>query len=115
MTPKTATDTLADAALEIAVKAAARHIKRNHLHVSDSCLCENLKVQIKAALPGALADAQAALACGMIAVAEQTFAASIALAGVEAAKRSVTSPPEPKPELEPIRRLTGVDGRVYLY
>ena len=80
---------LASASVTIAMEAAARFIARNNLKVDFGCLTENLKIQVKAKLPEALADAQAAIACRMTAVAEQTFAATIALAGVEAARRSV--------------------------
>jgi hypothetical protein len=81
------TDQLGTIAAETAMRAAAEYVRTNGLKVLDydaatACLRSYCKVY----LPSALADAKSALDCGMGQVAETTFKATMALAGIEAAK-----------------------------
>ena len=73
---------------EVAMRAAAEYLARHSLTADPVALTECLKAHLKAALPIALADAKRALDARMEAVALQTFEASLALAGIEAAKEA---------------------------
>lgn len=80
-------DQLGTAAAEIAMRAAAEYVRANNLKVLDydaatACLRSWCKIK----LPQALADAKQAQECGMSHVAEMTFKATMAEAGIEAAK-----------------------------
>ena len=83
------TATLAQIAADRAMRAAAAYVaKHAGLNRGDLTgeLTAALKRRLLTAVPAALDDAREALACGMSAVAEATFLASMALAGVAAAK-----------------------------
>jgi hypothetical protein len=80
--------TLMDVAIKAATQGAIEHIKANSLKVDFATLSESLRSMTKIRMPAALHDAKAALDAGMGSVAEQTFLASMVLAGIEAAKES---------------------------
>ena len=80
-------DTLAKTAANIAMNAAAKYIRHHNLKVVDyNVACDCLKGWIKLSLPQALEDAKAALDANMSQIAQTTFRASMAQAGIEAAK-----------------------------
>ena len=87
-TMTTPTGALAEAAMKIATRGAVAYLDKNHLQADASALAECLRSWVKIQMPQALKDAKEALAVGMGQVAEQTFAASMVLAGVEAAKEA---------------------------
>ena len=68
---------LGDLAAKTAMQAAASYSRQQNLTVGVDAVCESL------------AGAKEALDCGMDHVAEQTFAATMALAGIEAVKAVV--------------------------
>jgi hypothetical protein len=59
---------------------------RQQIAAQAGTLCAAIKAGALAALPAALADARAALDCGMGAAAERTFLASMTLAGIAAVR-----------------------------
>jgi hypothetical protein len=76
---------------EIAVKTAAESAvvwmnQNNAKPESTDSFCESIKAMVKIRLPEALKDAKDAFDANMGACAEQTFIASMRLAGIEAAK-----------------------------
>ena len=74
-------------AAETAMQAAAEYIKANGLKVVDyEVACEALRYYTKSRLGQALEDAKQAIDCGMVDAATMTFKASMAMAGIEAAK-----------------------------
>lgn len=75
-----------DKAANVAMKAAAEYIRTNKLTVDIDAVVESLKTHVKAALGPAMDDAREAYKAGMMSVAEQTFMASMSLAGIEAVK-----------------------------
>ncbi len=80
---------LAHAAFGVAARAALEYFKSSKTKpVSEEALNECLKSHIRANMTAALHDAKEAIACNMTQAAVQTFAASMALAGIEAAKES---------------------------
>ena len=79
---------LAAAALGIAWKSAQAWLTKNNKHAEPDALAACVKSWVKISVSEALADARAAIDCGMSEAAVQTFAASMALAGIEAAKES---------------------------
>jgi hypothetical protein len=81
-------DDLGKAAATIAMRAAAEYLSAHGLKADTDDLTACLRSWIKAKLPEALADAKAALDCGMTEIATQTFGVTIALAGIEAAKEA---------------------------
>ena len=77
---------LTDAATKIAYRGAKQRAEVTGTElVIDDHFCEVLQRNIKARLPKALADAKEALDAHMEAQAEQTFAAEMILAGIDAA------------------------------
>ncbi len=87
-------ETLVDVATIAAVKAAREWCETtgHKFDVSDEAFCECLKSWLKIQLPIALKDAKDAVDAGMYDVANQTFIASMAIAGIEAAKESCRMP-----------------------
>lgn len=88
---KTASDKSVQALVAVAVavaEKAAREYLRTHglKSVDPDAAGACLKSWIMHKLPGAMKDAKDALDCGMKQIAETTFRASMALAGIEAAK-----------------------------
>lgn len=86
---KTNEELLVNAATTIALRAAREWMDARGVKIPEGgwpdfadCLRANLKIR----LPEALRDAREAMECGMTQVAETTFAASIAIAGIDAAK-----------------------------
>jgi hypothetical protein len=79
---------LVEAACQVAMRAAASYLQAHNLRADDSALAACLRSHCKIALPAALHDAKEALDCGMGQAAEATFRASMALAGIEAAKEA---------------------------
>jgi hypothetical protein len=81
------TESLGTFAADVAMRAAAEYVRVNNLKVLDwdaatACLRQWCKIKLREAL----ADAKAAIDCGMDQVAEATFKATMAQAGIEAAK-----------------------------
>jgi hypothetical protein len=80
-------DSLGSIAAEVAMRAAAEYVRAHNLKVLDyAAAAECLRSYCKVYLPIALKDAKDALDCGMSQVAEMTFKATMAQAGIEAAK-----------------------------
>lgn len=79
---------LGQASVHIAFRAARSYLQRNGLTADDQALFACCKSWCKIKLPEALHDAQEAIVCNMGQIAEQTFALSMAAAGIEAAKEA---------------------------
>lgn len=80
-------DDLGTLAAEVAMRSAAEYVRVNNLRVHDyDAAAECIRAHCKARLSDALRDAKEALDCGMMQVAQATFKATMALAGIEAAK-----------------------------
>jgi hypothetical protein len=79
-------DTLVTKGCEVAMRAAAKYIRTHGLKADMDVLIVSLRANAKIRLPKAMADAKEALDCGMAQVAEATFLAEMALAGIDAAK-----------------------------
>lgn len=79
---------IAEVAVRIATRAAVAYLDAHGLKADDEALANSLKAMCKIRLPAALHDANEAIQCGMASVAEHTFRASMALAGIEAAKEA---------------------------
>ena len=71
---------------QIALRAAVAWLGKNKAGYREGALGECLGSNMKAAWDGAMADVRAAHEAGMDQIASHTFAASMALAGIEAAK-----------------------------
>lgn len=80
------TNDLVRPAVQAAMRAAEQYLHVHKLEADDRALADALKVHVKARITEALADARDAFDCGMADVAEQTFLASMVLAGIDAAK-----------------------------
>jgi hypothetical protein len=78
-----------DAAKHIACWGARTFLEASGDNVETDVLARAIMAKIKTVLPEALEDAKEAFAVGMNNAAVETFRASIALAGVEAAKECV--------------------------
>ena len=83
-----ATERLADVAAQVAGRAAYVYMDKHGLKAEPSALAECLKAMVKFRLPEALRDAKEALDCHMVKAAEATFAATMAEAGIDAAKEA---------------------------
>lgn len=79
---------LGDAIGVIAIRAAQEYLRVHGLKAEPATLAECISSWVRVKFPEAAADAKAAFACGMIEMGKQTFAASIAQAGIEAAKEA---------------------------
>jgi hypothetical protein len=83
-----ATD-LARVSEQIAAKAALEYLNAHSLKADTAILADCLNARIKAALPEAIRDAREAFRVpGMGKIADATFAASMALAGIAAAREA---------------------------
>ena len=81
--------TLTEVAATIAARSARIYLERHNLKAeSPESLAESLRAMVKFRLPEALRDAKEALDCHMDKAAEATFATTMALAGIEAAKEA---------------------------
>lgn len=69
-----------------ALDSAVAYLKAHDLTADCGELSESLRRHVKACLDGALADIRDAAECGMHAIGVATFAASMRLAGIAAAK-----------------------------
>lgn len=85
-------DKLADAAVMIAAQGARQYLDVHRLKADPAALTACLKSWVKAKFPEALNDAKAAISAGMAQMAEATFAATMKLAGIEAAKEAARPP-----------------------
>lgn len=83
-------DALADAAVMMAARGARQYLDVHKLTADSAALTACLKSWVK--FPEALKDAKDAIAAGMHQVAEQTFAATMRMAGIEAAKEASRPP-----------------------
>ena len=81
-------DTLGQIAVETATRAALEFLRAHDQEADNAALAECLRSWCKAKLPGALHDAREAIEAGIGQVAEATFRASMAQAGIEAAKEA---------------------------
>jgi len=80
-------DNLGTLAANVAMRAAAEYVRANNLKVLDyDAATECLLSYCKSWITIALRDAKEAIDCGMMQVAETTFKATMAQAGIEAAK-----------------------------
>ena len=85
-------DALADAAVMMASRGARQYLDVHKLKADPAALTACLKSWVKIKFPEALNDAKAAISAGMHQIAEQTFAATMRLAGIEAAKEAARAP-----------------------
>ena len=76
-------------ACEVAAKYAAEYVRRHNLTAPTDALSESVIANVRVQLPQAIQDAKDAAEIGMRDVASSTFAASMALAGIKAAKEFV--------------------------
>lgn len=83
-----ATDGLGKVAAEVAMGAAILYLKQHNLDADTGALAECLRTWCRIKLPEALRDAKEAIAAHMPQAAEATFRATMALAGIEAAKEA---------------------------
>lgn len=84
----TSIDHLCNLGATTAMKAAADYLHANRLTADVDALLECLRSWVKIKLPSALDDAKKATDCGMDHFAIVTFRASMALAGIEAAREA---------------------------
>ena len=85
-----AMSSLTKAAVTIAMKGAAEWANKNDIIIGDAGLdrlLELLRLEVREALPEAYDDAKAALSAHMVEAAELTFAATMSIAGINAAKQ----------------------------
>jgi hypothetical protein len=86
MTPANTGKALAAYAVRSAVDAAVAYCEQWNLEPDADALATELRRLLLQSLPGALARAKEALACGMDRIAAESFCASMALCGIGAAK-----------------------------
>ncbi len=79
---------LANVATKAALTGAREYLKAHQLKADPADLTERLRSWVEKMLPQALQDAKEAREAGMADVAEQTFLASMMLAGIGAAKEA---------------------------
>jgi hypothetical protein len=79
---------LLDYAFPVALLAAREYLAVHALQAHPQTLANSLKASIEAAFPAAIQDAKQAFDAGMGEIAIQTFKASMALAGIDAAKEA---------------------------
>ena len=79
---------LGQAAADTAMRAAVSYIKHHNLKADVDALLSCVRAHMKALLGEALFDAKAAIDAHMPQVAETTFLATMAKAGIEAAKEA---------------------------
>jgi hypothetical protein len=84
----TDTETLSEQTLHIAAQAAMRYLEAHGLTASPDALASCLTSWVRAKLPEALRDAREAVEAGMYEYGQMTYQATIALAGIEAAKEA---------------------------
>jgi hypothetical protein len=79
---------IGSAIADIAMRSAVAYLRNHDLVADNAALAKCLKAHIRMVLPQAIKDAKDALECGMRDAANCTLAASISLAGIEAAKEA---------------------------
>ena len=77
---------------DAAMRGAVEYLRANDLKANVDALVPCLRSWVKAKFPEALHDAKEAFDAGMSQVALTTFCASMALAGIEAAKEASVPP-----------------------
>ncbi len=84
---------LVTAMLDMAMRAGSEYCGRNGISTKETGidLFVAVKREVKVALSEAISDYEAAMACGMVEIATQTFAASMSLADIAAAKSLQTA------------------------
>jgi hypothetical protein len=82
------TETLGEQTLHIAAQAALRYLETHNLTADPDALASCLTSWVRAKLPEALRDAKEAVDAGLSEYGELTYKATIALAGIEAAKEA---------------------------
>ena len=82
------TETLGEQTLHIAAQAAMRYLETHNLAASPDALASCLTSWVRAKLPEALRDAREAVEAGMYEYGQITYQATMALAGIEAAKEA---------------------------
>ena len=82
------TEHLAQASVDIALRAAIKWLEVHDFKADCAALTECLRANVKIRMGKALHDAKEAIDCHMPDIAEQTFAAEMSLAGIDAAKES---------------------------
>ncbi len=102
---------LAAASIAIAVKGAQKWLEAKKLTAPPVLLAAAIQERVKAGLDEALADAKAALDCGMGRAAEQTFTASMVLAGMAAAEQVAT--PEAGWPAQPRAKMSAAEHNTY--
>jgi hypothetical protein len=85
---RTDTETLGEQTMHIAAQAAMRYLETHNLTASPAALASCLTSWVRAKLPEALHDAREAMDAGLSEYGELTYKATIALAGIEAAKEA---------------------------
>ena len=81
-------DSLGDLGAKTAMRSAANYLHQHKMTANVDALLECLRSWCKIQLPRALDDAKKAADCGMDEAAIATFTASMAIAGIEAAKEA---------------------------
>ena len=81
-------ETLGEQTMHIAAQAAMRYLETHNLTASPDALASCLTSWVRAKLPEALHDAKEAIDARLPGYGELTFEATIALAGIEAAKEA---------------------------
>jgi len=81
-------ETLGERTCEIAAQAAMRYLETHNLTADPDALASCLTSRVRAKLPEALRDAEEAIDAGLSDYGELTYKATIALAGIEAAKEA---------------------------
>jgi hypothetical protein len=94
-TNNTAIEALGTKAANMAITASVRWLQTqgwtiDQIRAKAAYLSVALKSVVHAALDVAMNDAREAMACGMVDAAQATFAATMAIAGIDAAKQFVT-------------------------
>ncbi len=82
------TGKFAEAASSAAMHAAAEYLEKHGLEAEPEAVCSCIRAHVKARMGEALHDAREAADAGMTRIATDTFLATMALAGIEAAKEA---------------------------
>lgn len=77
---------MAQVAQRIALRGATEYLNAHKLTASNEALSACVHSWVKIKFPEAMEDARQAIDCGMVQVAQTTFAATLIQAGIEAAK-----------------------------
>ena len=81
-------------AADLSMNAAATYCHENKIDTTEvDVLLAHLQTEVKVVIEDAIADAKAAIDANMVEMASATFAASMRLAGINAAKKFSPAPP----------------------